>query len=148
MARSDKLLKITKMLLGRRAELLRRLGMDLLALDATGRNPGDIADDAFRSVGVELSSQLAEYESAELAQIELALARLKQGRYGLCDMCEKKIPAARMNAVPYSIMCIGCQEVAEKEDNWMERHSTIDFAQMRDAEQDMDYAEVQHSYGK
>jgi len=148
MARSDKLLKITKILLDRRAELVRRLGMDMQVLDAAQRNSGDIADDAFRSLGVELSSTLAEYESAELAQIEIALQRLKQGRYGQCDVCEKKIPAARLNMVPYSIMCVVCQEEAEKSGNWMEQHAGINWSDIRDAEQDRDYSDVQHSYGK
>ena len=39
-----------------------------------------------------MASQLAELDSRELGQIERALGRLKQGTYGLCESCQKKIP--------------------------------------------------------
>jgi RNA polymerase-binding transcription factor DksA len=31
-------------------------------------------------------------EARELSQIERALARLKQGNFGVCEGCQKKIP--------------------------------------------------------
>src|SRR5262249_46014898 len=106
MARKDALLKIQKALLGRRTDLLKGLGNQLadLGLGKSSSATGDAADAAFGSTGEELASQLAELESRELVQIEHALRRLKQGKYGVCAGCSARIPVARLNILPYSTL--------------------------------------------
>ena len=59
---------------------------------------GDVIDAALDAAQEEISSQLAEVESRELAQIEGALERMREGTYGECDICQGKIPLARLNA--------------------------------------------------
>lgn len=148
MARKDALLKITKTLLARRNELRKRLGMELNDLGTVAG--GDVADAAFGASGGEMASQLAQLESRELAQIELALARLKQGRYGVCDLCEKRIPVARLNAVPYSVMCVPCQGQAERDGDWLESHAHFSWGDVKDPghDRDLDFAAVQAELGQ
>jgi DnaK suppressor protein len=150
MARKDALLTITKTLLARRNELRKRLGVELYDLGGANAGSGDAADAAFGASGGELASQLAQLESRELAQIELALVRLKQGRYGVCDTCEKRIPVGRLNAVPYSVMCVKCQSAAEKEGDWLEAHAHFSWGDVKDehADRDIDYTSVQAEMGK
>ena len=149
MVRKEALLKVTKNLLKRRTELRKRLGMDLYDMGGSRGSNGDVAEAAFGSSGIEMSSQLAQLESQELAQIELALARLKQNRYGQCDTCEKKIPVARLNAVPHSVMCVPCQSQAEKDGDWLEIHAGMHLGELRDdADREYDYNTVQAQYGK
>jgi DnaK suppressor protein len=62
----------------------------------------------------EISSQLAEVESRELASIEQALERMREGSYGTCEGCSGKIPMARLEALPYATYCINCQREIEK----------------------------------
>ena len=62
----------------------------------------------------EISSQLAEVESRELASIENALERMKDGKYGQCEVCGGRIPMARLNALPYATVCIDCQRELER----------------------------------
>ena len=120
MARNEALLRLNRVLMARRADLHGKLAGDLENLrnfkntDATG----DSADAAFDSGSEEMASQLAELDSRELDQIERALIRLKQGTYGLCEVCEGKIPVGRLNALPYSTLCIECQREMEKDPNW------------------------------
>lgn len=148
MARKDALLKITRLLLSRRNELRKRLGMQLDDL-GNERGIGDAADVSFVATGEEMASQLAQMESQELAQTELALMRLKQGRYGLCDVCEKKIPVGRLNAVPYSVMCVKCQGDAERQGNWLESHAHMSWGDVRDHDdRDLDAAAVRSSMDK
>ena len=115
MARRDALLRLHKSLMARRAELRKRLGGELedlrnvKAVDPTG----DSADAAFDSGSEEIASQLAELEARELALIERALQRMKQGTYGICEGCQCKIPVARLNALPYSNACVRCQREME-----------------------------------
>lgn len=113
MARRDALLRLHKSLVERRDELHRRLGGDLKDLIQSSGISGDSADMAFDSAGEEVSSQLAELESRELMQIERAIHRLKQGTYGACELCQKKIPISRLNALPFSTTCIQCQREME-----------------------------------
>lgn len=148
MARKDALLKITKTLLVRRNELRKRLGVELNDLGTVAG--GDVADAAFGASGGEMASQLAQLESRELAQIELALARLKQGRYGVCDLCEKRIPVARLNAVPHSVMCVPCQAQAERDGDWLESHAHFSWGDVKDPghDRDLDFAAVQAELGQ
>jgi DnaK suppressor protein len=120
MARRDALLRLHKSLGARRDELRRRLGGELKDLSNSQKSDatGDSADLAFDSGSEEVASQLAELESRELVQIERALAKLRQGTYGLCEGCAKKIPVARLNALPFSTTCIECQREMEVHGTW------------------------------
>jgi DnaK suppressor protein len=54
-----------------------------------------------------------EHETAELAELELALLRLEAGTYGVCIDCAAVIPAARLKAKPEAQRCLPCQEKME-----------------------------------
>src|SRR5438552_430835 len=113
MARRDALLRLHKTLLTRRAAMRRALAGELADLRKFKADTGDSADVAFDSGSEEISTQLAELEARELSQIERALARMKQGSYGVCELCQGKIPVSRLNALPYSTTCIECQREME-----------------------------------
>src|SRR5437868_3773542 len=120
MARRDALLRLHKSLLGRRTALLKKLAEDLNNLRnfQNGDSGGDTADAAFESGSDEMHSHLAELDSRELTQIDRALTRLKQGTYGACEICQAKIPVGRLNALPYTTLCIGCQRDLETNPGW------------------------------
>ena len=48
-----------------------------------------------------------------MRQIERAVAKIKNGTYGACEGCQTKIPVARLNALPYSTLCVKCQRDME-----------------------------------
>jgi len=154
MARRDALLKLHKTLTGRRDELVKRLATDLedLAHDKHSSASGDPADAAFDSTGEELSSQLAELESRELAQINRALNTLKKGNYGQCEGCEGKIPVARLNALPYSTLCIKCQRESERDSNWLADRRGGNWATLTDGipgeEPDIRLSDLEMDYSK
>lgn len=133
MARTDALLKTTKALIGRRSELRRQLHdeMDDLALNQTA-GTGDLGDAAFGASGEEVAAQLAEIESKELALIEMALLRIKQGKYGVCNGCDGKIPVARLDALPYSVLCVKCQRESERDADWINDRMVADFNKLRE----------------
>ena len=120
MARQDALLRLHKQLLARRAELHKKLTDEVHNLRniQDGDATGDSADVAFESGSEEMASQLAELDSRELDKIDRALHRLKQGTYGACEACQGKIPVGRLNALPYSTLCIECQREMEKYPDW------------------------------
>lgn len=114
MARKDSILNLRALLIQRRDALRRALAGDLSLLKSMAeQSGGDVVDAALDAAQDEISSQLAEVESRELAQIENALERMRQGSYGQCEVCETKIPLARLTALPYAMTCIDCQRAAE-----------------------------------
>jgi len=42
--------------------------------------------------------------------IDAALARIKDGSYGICASCGEEIPDERLKALPYATTCIKCAE--------------------------------------
>lgn len=49
-----------------------------------------------------------------LGQIEAALARLDDGSYGACLHCGDQVPRARLEIVPHTDSCVGCQDPARR----------------------------------
>src|SRR6516165_10581157 len=113
MARRDALLRLHKSLVARGTALRKVLAGELADLRFKTTETGDTADAAFDAGSEEVSSQLAELEARELSQIERALSRIKQGTYGTCELCQAKIPVARLNILPYSTTCVKCQREME-----------------------------------
>ncbi len=114
MSRKETLSKLREVLLIRREALRKALAGDLSLLRQFAAEGGDVVDVAMETTQDEISSQLAEVESRELGHIEEALQRLREGRYGDCDICDKPIPLGRLQAVPYATMCIACARQQEK----------------------------------
>jgi DnaK suppressor protein len=115
MARKDSLLHLRTILINRRDALRQALAGDLSSLkELRAQTTGDVIDAALDSAQDEINSQLAEVESRELASIDKALEQMREGTYGVCEHCEKKIPMARLNALPYATTCIDCQREAER----------------------------------
>jgi DnaK suppressor protein len=100
-------------------------------------SPGDSADVAFETSSDEVSSQLAELDARELNQIERALARLAWARYGVCENCRTRIPVARVNAIPYTALCIHCERVLERYPDWRVRQDTGNWDQVFDPQAPM-----------
>jgi DnaK suppressor protein len=134
MARRDALLRLHKTLVARGAALRKTLAGELADLRLKTTETGDSADAAFDAGSEEIASQLAELEARELSQIERALARIKQGTYGLCEVCQTKIPVARLNALPYSTTCVDCQREMETYPGWGDRRAGADWEKVSDAE--------------
>jgi DnaK suppressor protein len=52
-------------------------------------------------------------ESVRLREIRAALERIENGTFGICLNCEEEIGLKRLAAVPWTALCIACQEAAE-----------------------------------
>ncbi len=53
-------------------------------------------------------------DSLRLREIRAALERIDDGSFGICLNCEEEIAAKRLAAVPWTALCIVCQEAAER----------------------------------
>lgn len=79
---------------------------------AFGMHQADAGTDAYdRDFALSLLSQ----EQDALYEIEEALKRIEAGTYGICEMSNKRIPQARLEALPFARFTIECQQQYEKE---------------------------------
>lgn len=139
MARKDSVKRMRDILVKRRDALRKALAGDLSLLkELNSQTSGDVADFALDSSYDEISSQLAEVESRELANIENALERITEGTYGKCEMCNQAIPMARLNALPYATLCIKCQREYERTGGDGGYHA--DWGRVNDDVADTDYS--------
>jgi len=114
MPRKDALHRLHKSLMAKRDELRKQLAMELELAQGGGPVSGDLADAALDGSQTEMHTQLTAFESRELQQIERAIRLIRQGRYGTCEVCTSKIPIARLNALPYTTVCIECRQKQER----------------------------------
>jgi DnaK suppressor protein len=98
-------------LLRKKTEILGAGGIK--PLQATMENntrQGDMADQASGNNEVHIQLKLKQTDSKILTAIEEALARLDKGTYGVCRDCAEPIAPARLNAIPWTRVCITCKE--------------------------------------
>jgi DnaK suppressor protein len=98
-------------LLRKQAEILaEREGKSLSTPMDNNTRQGDMADQASGTNEVHIQLKLKQTDAKILQAIEEALERLDSGSYGLCRDCGEDIAAARLNAIPWTRVCIGCKE--------------------------------------
>ncbi|MCL6477195.1 MAG: TraR/DksA C4-type zinc finger protein [Peptococcaceae bacterium] len=87
------------------------LSASISELSLYDNHPGDVGSEVF-----ERSKDFALRENAMLVMnaIDDALEKMEKGTYGLCDVCGEEIPAARLQAVPYTTLCIRCKRGDEQ----------------------------------
>lgn len=71
---------------------------------------GDLADQATGTNEVHIQLKLRQTDAKILQAIEEALERIEKGTYGVCRDCGEMIADARLNAIPWTRVCIRCKE--------------------------------------
>jgi DnaK suppressor protein len=89
---------------------LRKSGMEGSDSNGMPIHMAELGSDNFEQ---EFTLSLMETEEGTLELIEAALARVGDGSYGRCMQCDGVIPKARLNAIPYTPVCIKCAEARE-----------------------------------
>ena len=114
--------KFKKLLLKKREDIITE--MDNFTKDTLNKSQreasGDLsgysfhmADQASDNYEREFSLNLATDSQKAIYAIDEALARIKDKTCGRCQKCSKEISRKRLSAVPYAILCIGCQRKEE-----------------------------------
>jgi len=62
----------------------------------------------------ESSARTLEQEFRLLRQVEAARNRMRDGTFGICLRCEEEIAPRRLQAIPWAVHCVVCQEKAEE----------------------------------
>ena len=74
----------------------------------------DVADMATDNYDRELNIGLASNEQQLLNDIDVALKRIEEGTYGICEIYGTPIPKKRLLAMPYTRLSMKAQEEEEK----------------------------------
>lgn len=72
-------------------------------LTAVDNHPADMGTETFER---ERDLAVDEHQNNELDQINHALDQIEDGTYGKCEICGKPIPYERLEALPFTTLCI------------------------------------------
>ena len=70
---------------------------------------GKREEEATESYELERRLTLEKSIREQLASVEHALQKFKDGTYGSCDNCGKPIPPERLEALPQATLCLDCK---------------------------------------
>ncbi len=105
-------------LLDRRVQIEKNLNGKARDLDnIRGLELNDEGDYAAASAETIVNSAILAQQGEKLTEIELALDKIKNGTYGICEMCEEPIGKPRLEVKNFARFCITCREINEKEQN-------------------------------
>ncbi|EQB40390.1 molecular chaperone DnaK [Sulfurimonas hongkongensis] len=96
--------QIVKNISGVNAELFQLSSLEL----------NDEGDHASVNNNSMVESAIVNQQQKELREIEVTLAKIANGDYGICEMCEDSIGFQRLKVKPHAIYCIDCREIVEK----------------------------------
>jgi DnaK suppressor protein len=63
----------------------------------------------------EINFILSDRDRGKLQAIEDALERIEESSYGICESCESEIAEGRLQALPFTRLCVQCQADRETE---------------------------------
>jgi len=114
--RKDFLKQASEMLQDTKKQLLKelqgRVKEETEGLKDEGRDTYDLAsDERDREMNFILNGR----EREKLLAIDEALERIKDKTYGICENCEGEIQLGRLKVLPFTRLCVKCQEENEKE---------------------------------
>jgi DnaK suppressor protein len=96
-------------------ERLTNLDAELAELTAVPRDPTTavsfgkrIGDGTTEAIDRMTKVGTAEQLDVMRTDVVRALAKLEDGTYGLCDRCGAPIPEERLEARPWSVLCVPC----------------------------------------
>jgi DnaK suppressor protein len=98
-----------ELLLAKKAELSSSLRSKLETL--TGPSGAALEDLAPVFTDQFIALRINSLDYLQLKMIEAALARIDSEEYGVCSDCGNSIPGARLDAIPWAVRCIACQEL-------------------------------------
>lgn len=105
-----------KKLIKERERILKELSYDTNQIAVTQTEAsGDLsaysnhmADQGTETARREISSQILSQQRNTLFEIDLALRKINQGNYGICEICGKLIEKRRLKILPQARRCSRC----------------------------------------
>jgi len=137
---TEQLAKAREVLLDKRSHLV--VQVERLAKDAAesteatenSKSPLNSADNASDAYEQDFAFINMESEEEIMRKVDVALLRIRDKTYGVCDDCSKEINPDRLDYLPWATLCIKCQELEER---GIRRRKSKDFEIDDDTEEAM-----------
>ncbi len=100
-------------LVEQKRDMLNRTSEFRTANEMKPETRADEAELAAQDTSITLSLQLHERDRSLLYKIERALSKFEDGSFGQCESCGESISQKRIEARPFSSLCIDCKEEEE-----------------------------------
>ena len=113
--------KFQELLEDKRKAVLER-AREMLAVENMSLDTNDLPDEMDLASSEYLQSfefRLRGREKSLLSKLDLALKKITDGTFGICEICEEPIGKKRLEARPETTLCIKCKEDQEREERTM-----------------------------
>ncbi len=119
--KKSELKQFEKRLIEERKKLLRELEYEGSQISKSNESSGDLsaysnhmADQGTETERRELTSQILSTRREALSEVDLALNKVNQRKYGFCESCGKAISKRRLKFLPQARKCITCSKGSQK----------------------------------
>lgn len=119
--------KIRKDLLEKRAKILESLANNNDQSINEKSGVEDAADIVTSELSRETIYKLSQTERETLFLIDLALKKIENGTYGICEECGAPIGEKRLEAIPWVRLCIDCSQNEEVIKSFSNRSDDLGF---------------------
>ena len=106
--RASVLKKYKAILLSKRDEIISSPERSTVVEEAM--RTGDWVDHSSQENDLHVNLALKQTDTKLLRAIDEAVQRVDQGTFGICNDCEEPIAEGRLEAVPWTRVCIDCKE--------------------------------------
>jgi len=113
--------KFQELLEDKRKAVLER-AREMLAVENMSLDTNDLPDEMDLASSEYLQSfefRLRGREKSLLSKLDLAIKKITDGTFGICEICEEPIGKKRLEARPETTLCIKCKEDQEREERTM-----------------------------
>jgi DnaK suppressor protein len=113
--------KFQELLEEKRKAVLER-ARQMLSVENMALDTNDLPDEMDLASSEYLQSfefRLRGREKSLLSKLDLALKKIDDGSFGVCEICEEPIGKKRLEARPETTLCIKCKEDQEREERTM-----------------------------
>ena len=104
------LAKFREVLRTKQTELTKIRGLENIAIERSA----DVLEEADYKTARELAIAGLHRDSTVRRSVASALLRTQDGSFGTCVHCDGDISPRRLEAVPWTSLCIRCQEAADR----------------------------------
>lgn len=87
-------------------ELAEKAGGSKMNWDIKGMKFPDLVDWATAEQEREICLRIIERDTTLRGEVMLALEKVRDGTYGICESCEQEIESERLDALPVTLLCI------------------------------------------
>ena len=103
--------KYRKLLLDEQERLAQELSIERAAEETQPASDGeqlDAGDAAYAGEAADIAAELLDLRSQRVGQVNVALQKIDNETYGICENCDEEIALKRLDADPAAIYCIEC----------------------------------------